>query len=173
MHQPPYTPFPTITGEKFSLRQITDADITQLLEISFYDGILATSVPEAIAMNSKINQDYLEGKSIHWGITDNLNGKLTGTCGYYRGFEKDEGELGCVLLPQFRGQGIMTTALKLGIDFGIHTMALQRIRAVTTRQNISANRLLERLNFVKVSELKDDAIEYQLSYVPVAPDRSL
>lgn len=30
--------------------------------------------------------------------------------GYYRGFENASGELGCVLLPQFRGQGFMTSA---------------------------------------------------------------
>ncbi|MDF2478780.1 MAG: family acetyltransferase [Sphingobacterium sp.] len=30
---------------------------------------------------------------------------LNSVTGYYRGFENASGELGCVLLPQFRGQG--------------------------------------------------------------------
>jgi [ribosomal protein S5]-alanine N-acetyltransferase len=85
-----------------------------------------------------------------------------GTCGYYRGLDKGEGELGCVLLPRYKGQGFMTAAMELAIDFGINFIKLNRIWAITTRQNDKAIRLLTRLDFIKVTDLPDNEIEYEL-----------
>lgn len=112
-------------------------------------------------MQAKINKDYLDGNSIHWGIADKLTNKIVGTCGYYRGLDKGEGELGCVFLPQCRGQGFMTSAMLLAIDFGINNIGLNRIWAITNRQNEKAIKLLERLNFIKMADLNDGGIEYE------------
>jgi [ribosomal protein S5]-alanine N-acetyltransferase len=162
MRLPPYDIFPIISGDKISLRQILTADIKDLIEISFYDSIQATTFQQALEMHTKINNDYIEGNSVHWGIADNLTNKIIGTCGYYRGFDKGTGELGCVLLPQYRGKGFMTSAMLLAIDFGINMIGLRRIWAITTKQNEKAIKLLERLNFEKVSDLENDKIEYEL-----------
>ncbi|WP_264565305.1 GNAT family N-acetyltransferase [Flavobacterium sp. N3904] len=162
MKLPPYDIFPIISGEKISLRKILTADIEDLIEISFYDSIQATSVQQAMEMQTKINKDYLEGNSIHWGIAENSTNKIIGTCGYYRGLRKGEGELGCVLLPQYRGQGFMTSAMVLAIEFGINTIGLKRIWAITTQQNLKAIQLLEQLNFIKITDLGDNEIEYEL-----------
>ena len=163
MKLPPYDKFPHITGDYITLRQIQSPELSDLLEISYYDGVQAKTWSEAIVMQSNINADYELGNSIHWGIEDNLTKKIVGTCGYYRGFDKGEGELGCVLLPQFRGQGYMTNALLLAIEFGRNTIGLKRIWAMTTKQNDKAIQLLEKLNFVKMAELEDQNIEFELS----------
>ena len=160
MKLPPYSTFPNITGDNVSLRQIQLADVHDIIEISFYDAIQATTLEQAIAMQDKINKDYVDGHSIHWGIADHATNKIIGTCGYYRGLDKGTGELGCVLLPLFRGQGFMTAAMLLAIDFGINTMALKRIWAETTYENKRAMKLLERLNFVRVRDLEGSNIEY-------------
>lgn len=162
MKRPPYNTFPSISGEKISLRQILPADIKDIIEISFYDAIQATTVEQASEMQSKINKDYSDGNSIHWGIADNTTNKVIGTCGYYRGFDKGDGELGCVLLPKYRGQGYMTAAMLLAIEFGLDHIGLKRIWAVTTKQNDKAIKLLEKLNFIKIADLADNEIEYQL-----------
>ncbi|MCT2406113.1 GNAT family N-acetyltransferase [Chryseobacterium antibioticum] len=153
--------FPHITGDRVSLRQIKDADLDDLIEISFYDAIQAKTVQQAAEMQSKINQDYLDGNSIHWGIVDNITDKIVGTCGYYRGLDKGEGELGCVLLSKYYGKGYMTDGMSLAIDFGLNTLGLKRIWAATGQQNVPARKLLERLNFVQIAEA-DDEIEYEL-----------
>ena len=163
MKLPPYDKFPYITGDYITLRQIQSPELSDLLEISYYDGVQAKTWSEAIVMQTNINADYEQGNSIHWGIEDNLTKKIVGTCGYYRGFDKGEGELGCVLLPQFRGQGYMTNALLLDIEFGRNTIGLQSIWAVTTKENQKAIQLLEKLNFVKMAELEDNNIEFELS----------
>ncbi|MGU3374846.1 GNAT family N-acetyltransferase [Chryseobacterium sp. M5A1_1a] len=154
--------FPNVTGNRVSLRQILDTDLDALIEISFYDAVQAKTVQQAAEMQAKIDQDYRDGNSIHWGIVDNVSDKIVGTCGYYRGLDKGEGELGCVLLSKYYGQGYMTDGMLLAIDFGRNQMGLKRIWAATSQQNDSAIKLLERLNFVKITETDDDEVEYEL-----------
>lgn len=163
MRLPPYTIFPTIIGDAISLRQIRPTDVNDIIEISFYDAVQATTLQQAMEMQTKINTDYSNGNSIHWGIVENTTDKIIGTCGYYRGFNKGSGELGCVLLAQHRGQGFMAAAMALVIDFGLNTIRLKSISAITTHQNHKAIKLLERLNFLKMADLEDDYIEYKLN----------
>ena len=160
MKLPPYETFPTLEADGLLLRSIQYADISNIVEISIYDGIQATSVEQAAAMQGKIDQDYQNGHSIHWGIVEKTSGRIVGTCGYYRGLDNGEGELGCVLLPQFRGQGFMTHALSLIIRFGLNHIGLKRIFAITTRQNSKAVQLLERLPFRKTGDLQNEEIVY-------------
>jgi len=162
MKLPPYDNFPSFSDDKILLRQILFSDIDEIIEISFYDAIQATTAKQATEMQTKINEDYLEGNSIHWGIVDKLTNKIVGTCGYYRGLDKGEGELGCVLLPQYRGQGYMNSALLLAIKFGLHNIGLRRIWAITTKQNEKAIKLVEKLNFIKIAELGDNEVEFEL-----------
>ncbi len=162
MKLPPYSIFPNISNDKILLRQIHKSDISDLLEISFYNGVQARSIQEATEMQSKIDRDYMEGNSMHWGIVNKLTNTIVGTCGYYRGFEKGAGELGCVLLSHFRGQGLMVPAMSLAIDFGLKIIGLNKIWAVTKKQNVAAIKLLERLNFKKFADLDEDEIEYEL-----------
>ncbi len=165
MKPPPYDIFPSIISDKISLRQVQTSDIKGLIEISFYDSIQATTLQQATEMQTKINKDYFDGNSIHWGIADILTDKIVGTCGYYRGFDKGEGELGCVLLPQNEGQGFMTRAMELAIDFGINTIELKRVWAITTKENFKAIKLLKRLNFIKIADLPNDEVEYEFKTI--------
>ncbi|WP_395061886.1 GNAT family N-acetyltransferase [Flavobacterium sp.] len=162
MNLPPYTTFPTLKDEKISLRDVTETDIEALVAISFYNAIKATSVKNAAEMQAKIDKDYVDGNSIHWCIIDKQTNKIVGTCGYYRGLDKAEGELGCILLPQYRGKGYMSCAMLLAIEFGLNTIGLKRILAITNQKNDKAIKLLERLNFIKKAALEDNEIEYEL-----------
>src|SRR5690606_3954149 len=100
---PPYLRFPVLLHERIVLRQVFPADLKSLVEISYYDAVQAKTVEEAAEMQLRINLDYCAGGSIHWLITDNGSTNIVGTCGFYRGFENGEGELGCILLPAYRG----------------------------------------------------------------------
>jgi [ribosomal protein S5]-alanine N-acetyltransferase len=171
MKLPPYYIFPTISADKISLRQILKEDVEHLIEISFYDGIQATTLKQATEMLDKINKDYLNGNTVHWGIADNITNRIIGTCGYYRGFENRSGELGCVLLPQYQGKGFMTSAMSLAIAFGFKHMGLKRVAAITTNQNLKAVKLLERLSFIKVAELEGDLIEYEVRQEDLESDQ--
>ena len=156
MKRPPYENFPVISNERLSLREIQSDDMKDLIEISFYDAIQATTMEQATEMQTRINEDYLSGNSIHWGIADRFTNRIVGT------FDKGEGELGCVLLSKYKGQGYMTSAMSLAIDFGINEIGLSRIWAITTKQNQKAINLMEKLNFLQIAELEDDNVEYEL-----------
>lgn len=149
---PPYQTFPTLTSKEIILRQLTDTDAADILDISYYNGIQAIDPTEAIKMLNKINQDYLDGSSIHWGIVDPQSEKVVGTCGYYRGFANHIGELGYILKPAFQGRGFMSKALQQAIEFGIHTIGLQKVIAVTEKDNIKSQHVLSRLGFSEESK---------------------
>lgn len=159
---PPYDAYPTVANDAVRLRPIGDADIAEVVEISFYDAQPARSIEQAREMQARIDADYARGDSIHWGIEDLATGRLVGTCGYYRGFVDATGELGCVLRPAFRGQGYMTQAMGLAIAFGRAPMGLARITAVTTPDNGPAIRLLERLHFKRERESADGDLTFVL-----------
>lgn len=161
MNLPPYNNFPALKGASITLRPVQTSDIGNLVEISFYDSVVASSYLQALEMQDKINLDYETGNSIHWGIAENSTNRITGTCGYYRGFDKHSGELGFVMLPQYRGKGYMAAALTLAVDFGFTCIGLERIWAVTDKQNLNAVKLLERLHFKKVAE-RGDEVEFEL-----------
>lgn len=144
MKLPPYTIYPYLSDEKIALRQILTSDIKYVAPISFYNAIKAKTLFQAAEMQEKINKDYENGNSIHWGIVDKSTNNLVGTCGYYRGL------------------GFMTAAMQLAIDFGLNTISLKRVRAITTKQNEKAIQLLNRLNFTKIADLEYDEIEYEL-----------
>lgn len=133
-----------------------------MLPISYYDAVQAKTTQEAALMQERINEDYKKGESIHWGIADKDTDEIKGTCGFYRGFANDSGELGCILLPQYRGLGIMSSALELVIDYGFYTMALQIIFAITTEDNVKAIHLLKKLQFTQSDENDGVEIKYEL-----------
>lgn len=161
MQLPPFEKFPKISSDQIVLRQVIISDAKAIMDISFYDAKPATTVEEAIEMQNRIDLDYQEGNSIHWAIVDRNTNLIAGTLGYYRGFENGVGELGCVLKPEFYGNGFMTMALKLAIEFGLNEIELKNIIAVTSQDNIKAIKLLERLNFKTVA---DDGGEIKFQY---------
>jgi ribosomal-protein-alanine N-acetyltransferase len=163
---PPYKNFPMLISNQIVLRQIINADADEIMEISYYDGIQACNPNEAIEMQKKISQDYLQGDSIHWGIIDAQSSKLVGTCGYYRGFANNIGELGYVLKPSFEGKGYMTNALKKAIEFGIDIIGLHKIIAITEKSNIKSQNVLKKLNFVQEAE-QDDYTTYSYQREPL------
>lgn len=92
MNLPPYDKFPEIDSETIILREIQDDDIKDVVEISFYDAMPALTVENAKEMQERINLDYQNGSSIHWGITNKQINQIMGTLGYYRGFDHGIGE---------------------------------------------------------------------------------
>ena len=160
MQLPPYQNFPFLFTDKIVLRQVIVSDAKAILDISFYDSKVATSLEEAVEMQNKINLDYLNGNSIHWAIVDKSTNAIAGTLGYYRGFENGIGELGCVLKREFYGKGFMTMAMKLVIEFGLNEIGLKNIVSVTSKDNLKAIQLLKRLNF-EIIAIETNEIKFQ------------
>ena len=159
MNIPPYPTFPILQGPCMTLRQIKEADMADVLEISFYDSKPASTIAGAWDMQQKIDLDYQNGISIHWGIAHPVTDEIMGSLGYYRGFENGVGEIGCVLRPKYRGQGIMNLSIQLIVGFGLDIMGLNKISATTSLENKPALKLLEKLEFVRGEE-REGMVEY-------------
>jgi ribosomal-protein-alanine N-acetyltransferase len=164
MNLPPYKIFPELESEGIFMREILPADLEDVFEISYFDAKPAATLEEAAEMMQKINEEYQNGSTVNWGIADKETNIIMGTCGFHHGFENENGEVGCVMRPAYRGKGYMTTAIKLAVDFGINKMGLNKVIAITTQGNEKAIGLLGRLNFVKIKELEGDAVEYHYKH---------
>ena len=162
MYFPPYKNYPVVYNNEIELREILPDEIKDVVEISFYDGIKAATIEQAKAMHKTISEDYKNGNSIHWAIIDKISNKIVGTCGYYRGFKNETGELGCILLPQFTGNGFMTKALKLAVTFGQKEMMLKKIIAITSPENSKAINVLNRAGFV-ITQKHNESIEFEFN----------
>jgi len=168
MKLPPYSIFPKICSESVILRQIKTGDLSDILEISFYDAKLALNVDEASEMLAKIDFDYQQGSTIHWGIAHPETNEIVGTVGYYRGFENGIGELGCVLKSSFRGYGFMTMAMKLAVEYGLNVIGLVKVIAITDKQNIKTVNLLNRVGFTQTSDgLNNNEVAFEFNEIKV------
>lgn len=146
----PFATFPVLSSGGLILRRVVPSDAPAVREISFYDGVAATTEDEAVAMLERIERDYAEGDSVHWGICLRGSDEVVGTCGFYRGYPGNVGEIGYLLREAYRGRGVMTAALRQVIAFGLEEMRLDGIVARTEPSNAASIGVLERLGFREV-----------------------
>jgi len=151
INQPPFSSFPILESDDIIMRELVESDFDDILPIIYYNGIQAKNLDDVKNMLNRIKQDYLNGDSVNWGISDKDQNRIMGTIGYYRGFHKNTGELGFILKEEFRGNGYMRKAVKMAAEFGLNEMHLSRIIAITTLTNYRTINLLEKINFVKLN----------------------
>ena len=147
---------PLLSNNRLVLQEIAPADIRSIVDISVYDGLFAENVTQASRILERINADIRNGKSIHWGIYLKETHAIVGTCGFYRGFAGNIGEIGYLLLPSFRGRGIMAEAVELMLAFGFDRLRLASIIAYVHPKNRSSIAVLQRAGFHRVNSLNTD-----------------
>ena len=151
-----FAELPVLTSDRLTLKEINHHDVASIVDISVYDDIVATNTTEAIHILEKINADVANGESLHWGIFLNDSSELVGTCGYYRGFDQNSGEIGYILHPSHRGRGLMTEAVKLMVTFGFDGLNLDTIVAYTSPENFASMAVLQRAGFKQVKSEQAD-----------------
>jgi len=147
---------PVLRGERISLRGIELDQAAAIIDIAVYDGVFATNEAEAAVTLKRIHADIARGESLHWGIFMNDTHEIAGTCGYYRGYPGNSGEIGYLLKPGHRSRGLMTEALKLIIPFGFEALKLERVVAYTAPDNQASIAVLGRLGFTEVKNTDTD-----------------
>ena len=68
-----------------------------------------------------------------------------GLCGFVRRKELPDPDIGFAVLPQFEKKGYAYEAAEAAIHYGRQTLRLSRILAITTLDNESSGRLLEKI----------------------------
>lgn len=153
--------FPVLESERLILKEITDNEAEDVIDLAVYDGFFAKTGEDVKFILDKIRKDYLDGNCVSWGIYLKETGEITGTCCYCRGYKDNTGEIGYVLKEKFRGKHIMTEAGKLITDFGLNVMKLSKVIAFTNPANKASQAVLLRLGFKQVSN-KDDSYKFEI-----------
>ena len=155
-----FTPFPILTTERLTLRQLVSNDEHEIFtlrsdsEINKYlDRQIANTIDDARNFINKVNENINKNDSLYWAIT--LSGKniLVGTiCLFGFSDENYKCEIGYELLTNFQGQGIMKEAVEKVIDYAFNTINVKKIEASLHRANQSSIKLLEKFSFRNSNE---------------------
>jgi len=169
-----FTPFPILTTERLTLRQLVIADEQEIFtlrsdsEINKYlDRKRAETIDDARSFIDKISENINKNDSVYWAITFSDKNILIGTiCLFGFSDENDKCEIGYELLTNFQGQGIMREALERVIDYAFNTIEVQKIEAFFHRDNQRSIKLLEKFSFRNSNEPDEtnpDLICYHLT----------
>jgi ribosomal-protein-alanine N-acetyltransferase len=163
MQSDPFKVFPMLTAGDLVLREITSSDIPDMMELSYYNGVQASSEKEIAVMLERIANDYRNGQALHWGITLEGNDTIVGSCGFYRGFSGGIGEVGYMLRQAYQGKGIMTKAVNELVRFGFDVLKLQAVKAYTRPVNQPSINVLKRAGFEQVESDLPEYIKFLLN----------
>ncbi len=169
-----FTPFPILTTERLTLRQLVINDEQEIFtlrsdgEINKYlDRPISNTIDDARNFINTVNENINKNNSLYWAITLRDSNKLVGTiCLYGFSDENDNCEIGYELLTNFQGQGIMKEALEKVIDYAFNTVKVQKIEAFFHRDNQRSIKLLQKFSFRDSNEAdktNHDVVCYHLT----------
>ena len=152
-----FTPFPTLTTERLTLRQLSMDDQQSIFELRSDEAInkylnrqVAETIDDAVNFINKINDNIKNNNSIYWVITLTQARVFAGTiCLFDFSNENSSCEIGYELMTKFQGQGIMKEAAEKVIDYAFQTLQFKKILAFTHNENQHSTKLLTKLNFIK------------------------
>lgn len=157
-----FTPFPILTTERLTLRQLSIDDKQDIFDLrsdtdinKYLDRKPSKTIEDAINFIKKINDNIKNNDSIYWVISLTGRKKMVGTiCLFDFSNEKNSCEIGYELMTKFQGQGIMREAIKEVIDYAFQALKFQKIIAFTHNENLNSTKLLTKFNFL-TSEAAD------------------
>ena len=155
-----FTPFPILTTERLTLRQLVSKDEHEIFtlrsdsEINKYlNRQKSNTIDDARNFINKVNENINKNDSLYWAITLSDKNILVGTiCLFGFSDENYTCEIGYELLTNFQGQGIMKEAVEKVIDYAFNTIRVKKIEAFMHRDNQSSIKLLEKFSFRNSNE---------------------
>lgn len=152
--------FPILISEKLTLRQLSIDDQDAILALRsdpkvnrYLDRAPTKTVDDAINFNKKVNENIEKGIALYWAITLTETNTFVGTiCLFDFSTEKKSCEVGYELMTSFRGQGIMSEAVQMVINFAFKNLHFKEISAFSHKENQPSLSLLNKFNFVKSEE---------------------
>lgn len=93
-----------------------------------------------------LNTRYAAGAFYDWAITLRESGRMIGTCGFASiDAPNDCAEIGYVLNPDYRGQGIAAEAVRAVLAFGFECLLLHRVEARFIEGNDASLRVMQKV----------------------------
>ena len=161
-----FTPFPLLTTERLTLRQLTLEDDNEIFRLrsdesvnKFLDRPIAKTIDDAIQFINKINKSIRKNELIYWAVTFKNHFKLIGTiCLWNISDDCTSAEIGFELLPDHQGKGVMQAVLPIVIKYGFEIMKLNFIEGEVDPNNLKSIKLMEKNGFILQRRLKNTLI---------------
>ena len=161
-----FYPFKNLETERLLLRRVSNDDVNEIMELrgnpetmKYIPRPLVTTPDEALAHIKMINDKIEANEGINWAITIKGNPKLIGVIGHYRiQPENHRCEIGYMILPQYNGQGIVTEAVKVVLEYGFDDLQMHSIEGVIDPNNSASERVLLKNGFVKEAHILENEL---------------
>ena len=147
-----FSDMPSITTERLVLRRMavgdcydmyeyaSNAEVTRFLTWSPHPDLEYTKEYLQYIVNH-----YKLGDFYDWAVVLKQENKMIGTCGFTRfHMQHDCGEIGYVINPSYRGQGLACEAVWAVMAFGFERLGLHRIEAKYIDGNEASRRVMEK-----------------------------
>jgi ribosomal-protein-alanine N-acetyltransferase len=163
MLNPIFQPFPVLTTERLTLRQIRESDKHEMFYMRsnpslmhFVPRPLAQNVDDAVALIGIITEGVAKNELINFAITITGEDKLIGMVGFHRIYKEHfRAEIGYMLHDAYHGKKVMEEAIHRAVRYAFDEMKLHSIEAVIAPENIPSIKLIEKCGFVKEAHFKD------------------
>ena len=165
-----FTPFPILTTERLTLRQLSTDDRHDIFalrsdpEINKYLGREPSkTIEDAIHFINRINENIKNNHSIYWVISLTRSKEFVGTiCLFDFSNETNSCEIGYELLTKFQGQGIMKEATEEVIKYAFQALQCQKIVAFTHNENQHSTKLLTKFNFLQSRDVDNENPDFTI-----------
>lgn len=150
-----------LTSERLLVRPLQSSDAPAMLDIYSGDGVTDFLLGPPLKDLRQAEEwvgDSLKRRASHEAmkfVIQIIDGPVIGNCGLFDfHWESERAEFGYTLGRPWWGQGYMTEALTVLLDFSFREAGLRRIEADIDPANQASARLLERLGFILEGRLR-------------------
>ncbi|CEG25325.1 GNAT family N-acetyltransferase [Bacillus sp. B-jedd] len=155
--------FPVLETKRLILRKVTKDDANSILkylsneEVMKYYGLEPfKSINDALDEIAWYQSLQNNKTGIRWGITLKEQGDVIGSCGFHNIVSHHfRTEIGFELSEDQWGRGIAAEAVGAIISYGFQQMNFQRIEALIEPPNLSSQKLVEKLGFIREGLLRN------------------
>jgi RimJ/RimL family protein N-acetyltransferase len=159
----PDLPGGQLTDGVVTLRPLVEADAVDTHALRTRPDVVATSVPPVPpeldyvrGLCVRAQSEWLSGRRADFTIRDAGTDEYAGEIGlYYWEQTTLQAMTGYSLLPEFRGRGFTTRAVRLLARWGFEQVGLARLIAGTAPDNLASQRVLQRAGFVKEGYMRN------------------
>ena len=141
--------------ERTILREVTKDDAEFILDLlnqpSFIryigDRNVRTTDEARDYIESRFTESYRKFGFGLWAVELKETNAVIGICGFVKRDSLPDADIGFAFLPQFFSQGYAFESANATMNYGRDVLGLKRVLAITSQDNESSGRLLEKINF--------------------------
>jgi ribosomal-protein-alanine N-acetyltransferase len=156
------TTFPTLHTERLDLIEITQEHLSDLFAlfgdenvVRFYNLLPFQNESEGNRIIELFQTRFTNQTGIRWGIALKHTTNINGTIGYNTYTTNHKATIGYDLKAFHWNKGLTTEALQKIIQYGFNELQINRIEAEVMQGNLTSEKVLTKLNFIKEGVLRD------------------